>query len=344
MGIVQRLPLTRLLALTALAVSAALLAGRWHPDHRACGFGSACAEVASSRFGQVLGVPLPCLGVLTFATLLGLSFFPSPWTDRVRGVLARAAGLGGVVLLFLQLGVIRRVCPYCLAVDVSAVLMAALEVGGWQDPSPRPGGRRGRWLWGGGTVAALGAGLLLGSAGTSGAGPVPVPPEVAALWVPGKINVVEVADFQCPHCRTMHAVLTLFLDEEGDRVHFVRVTAPLPAHAQARPASRAFLCAARQGRGDDMAEALFAAEGLTPEAYARLAGSLGLSMPAFGACVADPATDERLDADVAWVRRASPQGLPVIWVQDRMFYGEQPIDALRQAARAAEQDLRRPER
>jgi uncharacterized membrane protein/protein-disulfide isomerase len=341
MRTVRRLPLTRLLALVALAVSGVLLAGQWRPDHAACGFGSACAEVAASPFGQILGVPLPVLGVLAFGTLFGLSLFSSPWADRLRGVLARAAGVGGLVLLVIQFGVIGRVCPYCVAVDVSAVLLAALDVAGWRDPAPD--GRRGRLLWAGGAAAVLAAGILLGSVRTSAdeGRPVPVPPEVAALWVPGKLNVVEVADFECPHCRGMHAVLTLFLDEEGDRVHLVRVAAPRPAQPKARTAGRAFLCAAGQGRGDDMAEALFAAEDLTPEGCARLAGSLGLSLPAFRACVADPATDERLDADVAWVRRASPQGLPVIWVQDRMLYGEQPIDALRRAARAAEQDLAR---
>jgi protein-disulfide isomerase/uncharacterized membrane protein len=346
MRIAQRLPVTRLLALTALTGSAVLLAAHWHPGDRTCGFGSACDEVSSSRFGQVLGVPLPLLGLLAFGPLLGLSLFPSPSTRWLHRAMALAGGIGGLVLILLQVGVLGRVCPYCLAVDVSAVLLGLLEVRGWHDPPPQAPGRRGRLLWLGATAAALGAGVLLGSVGTSGAGPrpTPVPPEVSALWVPGKVNVVEVADFQCPHCRQMHAVLALFLDEEGDRVHFVRVAAPLPGHPQARPASRAYLCAARQGRGDDMAEALFAAADLTPEACDQLAASLGLATPAFRACVADPATDEQLDADVAWVRRASPQGVPVVWVQDQMLYGVQPVDALRKAARAAERNLERSER
>jgi uncharacterized membrane protein/protein-disulfide isomerase len=337
MAIVPRLTAARLLALTALTVSAALLVDRFRPGHGLCRFESACAEVASSWVGQALSMPLPLLGVLTFATLLGLSLFPSPRTGWLRRALGLVAGVSGLVLILLQLAVIRRVCPYCLVVDVAAVLIAILEVGRWQD-GPQPAGG-GKLLWLTATAAALGAGVLLGSVGIFGvaAEPAPVPPEVSALWVPGKINVVEVADFQCPHCRKMHTVLSLFLDEEGDRVHCVRVAAPMPAHPQGRPASRAFLCAARQGRGDDMAEALFAVDGPAPEACERLAASLGLSMPAFRACVADSATDERLDADVSWVKRASPRGLPVIWVQDRMLYGEQPLDALREAARAAEE-------
>jgi protein-disulfide isomerase/uncharacterized membrane protein len=334
-----RLTATRLLALTAMTVSAVLLVDHFRPDHPVCGFESACREVAASRFGQVLGVPLPLIGVLAFGALLGLSLAPSAATGRVRRALALAAGLAGLLLIFLQVGVLHRLCPYCLLVDVSAVLLAVLEVAGGGDGRPEALGGKARTLWLGGTAAALGLGIVVASVGSHGAAPrpEPPPPEVTSLWVPGKINVVEVADFQCPHCRKMHAVLSLFVDEERDRVHFVQLTAPMPAHPQARPAARAFLCAAQQGEGDVMAEALFAARDLAPAACERLAASLGLSLPSFRACVADPATDQRLDADAAWVRAASPNGLPVIWVQEQMLYGEQPIDALRAAARAAEE-------
>src|SRR5262249_40942163 len=142
----------------------------------------------------------------------------------------------------------------------------------------------------------------------------------------------------CPHCRAMHAVLVRLLAEEKDnpRLHFVRVAVPMPSHARARPAARAFVCARAQGKADEMAEALFAAPDLAPEGCERLAAARGLSLPAFRACVAAPETDRLLDADAAWVRRASPRGLPVVWVQDRMFFGAQRLETLRAAVRAAE--------
>ena len=61
-----------------------------------------------------------------------------------------------------------------------------------------------------------------------------------------------------------------------------------------------------------IADALFLAPSLAPDRCEQIAASLGLSPPAFRACAADPATEERLDADVAWVRAASPGGLPVV--------------------------------
>ena len=88
-----------------------------------------------------------------------------------------------------------------------------------------------------------------------------------------------------------------------------------------------------------MAEALFVAWDLTPDGCEQLATSIGLSQPAFRACVVAPDTDQRLNADVEWVKVASPRGLPVIWVQDRMLFGVQPIEALRDAVREAERQI-----
>jgi uncharacterized membrane protein/predicted DsbA family dithiol-disulfide isomerase len=335
MRIGLRTHLTRLLALAALAVSAALLVQYVRPNPGWCGFDSGCEQVLQSPFGRVLGIPLPVLGVATFGAIFAAALFPASPAGRLLGPLAAAAGLGGLALLVVQAFVLRRVCPYCLAVDVSAVALAVL--GARRRLLPAPGrGARAAWLTA--AAVAVAAAVTLGAAGGRRAGPVraPVPPQVAALWVPGKVNVVEVTDFACPHCRKMHAVLALFLDEEGDRVHFARVAIPMPGHAQARPAARAWRCAERQGRGDALAEALFAAADLTPAGCERLADALGLSRPAFAACAGDPAVDERLDADLAWVKAACPNGLPVIWVQDRMLFGEHPVDALREALRAAE--------
>jgi uncharacterized membrane protein/2-hydroxychromene-2-carboxylate isomerase len=327
---------TRLLTLVALAASAALLVDYLVPNPRFCGFHADCEQVLSSPFGRALGVPLPLVGVLTFAALFGLSLFPASGAGRLLRPLALGAGAGGLVLILLQVLVLRHVCPYCMAVDVSALAVALLEAPGVRPEGPPALGRRARSFWLAAAVAALAAGGALGSAGRweapEGTG---APPQIRALWRPDKVTVVEVADFECPHCRRMHAVVMQLLREEGDRIHFVRLTAPMPAHPHARDASRAFLCADGQGRGDDMAQLLFAADSLTPQACEEIASSLGLAMDKYRACVTDRATEERLDADAAWVRAASPRGLPVVWVQDRMFFGVQPFAALRGAVAEA---------
>ena len=336
MATVQPTHVIRLLALVALAVSAALLVNHFRPNPRLCGYESDCDDVLSSRFSSVLGVPLPLVGLVTFGAIFGLSLSTGRRAVRLLGPLTVAAGVGGLALLLLQVFVLYRLCRFCAVVDGSAVALAVVHLLWGRRVAPAPEARL-RPLWLAAAVAALGLGAAFGAAGSRPQEESrPSPPEVTALWVPGKVNVVEVADFACPHCRRMHAVLTRFLAEEGDRVHFVRLAAPLPAHPQARPAARAFLCAGEQGKGDEMAEALFLAPDLGPEWCEQIAASLGLSVPSYRACVAAPGTDARLDADVAVARNASPRGLPIVWVQGRMFFGLQPIEALRAAARAAE--------
>jgi uncharacterized membrane protein len=333
---VGRIRVVRLLALAALTVSTALLANEVGPNPHLCGYESDCEAVLSSAFAHPLGVPLPLAGVAAFAALLGMSLFPESPVGRLLGPATLAAGVCGIFLLLIQGLVLRRLCPFCALVDAAAVSMAVVQLACGHAAGPAPGVPF-RTLWVAAAAAGLALGLALGVAGgRAGDASRPPPPEVTALWVPGKLNVVEVADFACPHCRRMHAVLTRFLAEEGDRVHFVRLTAPMPAHPGARHASRAFLCAGEQGKGDAMAEALFLAPALDPDCCERMAASLRLSMPAFRACTLTPGTDARLDAGLAWVRAASPQGLPVVWIQDHMVFGLQPIEALRAAARSCQ--------
>jgi uncharacterized membrane protein/protein-disulfide isomerase len=333
MGFFQRADLTRLFALVALTVSAALLAESLHPNLWFCGYDAPCQKVLSSPFGRVLGVPLPLIGVLTFAAVLGLSLFPVPRTRWLLALLAAAAGAGGAVLILVQVFVLRQLCPYCLVVDAAAVLLAVSEVSRGTGKPMAPPDERVRYGWLTAAALAFVAAVVFASVG----GWVydrEAPPQLTALWLPEKINVVEAVDFECPHCRDMHAVVGRLLEEEPD-VHFVRLAAPMATHPHSRHAARAFLCAQAQGKGDAMAEALFAAENLTPEHCEEIAASLGIPLDPFRACVADPATDERLDADLAWIKAASPDGLPVVWVQERMFFGVQSLETLRAAVAAA---------
>jgi uncharacterized membrane protein/protein-disulfide isomerase len=327
-----------LFALIGLAASSALLAGYLQSNSGFCGFDSSCDHVLHSPFGRFLGVPLPFIGVLTFAALLAIPNLPLPWKRQLLRTLSVCAGMGGLFLILVQVAAIGQVCPYCLVVDTSAILLAIIEIGWKPGELPPVSKRRTQVICILTAGAALGVGFVLGS--VSGSRPAQatgsVPREVTRHWLPGKINVVEVADFQCPQCRQMQPVLMQFVHELGDRVHFVQLTAPMPSHHQARNASRAFLCAQKQGQGEAMAELLFSAAALTPKQCEKLAESLGLSMGSFCTCVTDPATDRRLDATLDWVKAASPQGLPAIWIQDRMLFGMRSLDSLREAARGIE--------
>ena len=342
----HRLDALRGVALVALAASVLLLIEWSLAGPRLCGFASDCDRVTRSRFGSPLGIPLPALGVLAFGAVFGLSLAPGTRAGRLLRPLSIATALAGVFLIGVQIFVLRHLCPYCLLVDVLAVAGGCLVVTDRRSGVTPAISTKARTLWiSAAAVLTLGTSLGVLAGGEGIGEKVPVPPRVAASWVPGRVTLVEIYDFQCPYCRRLEPVLTAFLAEEGDRIHHVRLTVPMPAHRHARPASRAFLCAGRQGEGDAMAKRLIVSPLLTPEACEHVASSLGLALPEYRSCVSDRATDGALDADLAWVKDAHPAGLPVIWVQDRPLSGLRPDrarDTLRAAVRAARERLKLP--
>jgi uncharacterized membrane protein len=332
--------LVRLLALLALTVSAALLVNQLWPGPGLCGHDSGCAHVSAGPVGHLL----PGIGMLVFGALFVCSFVAAGWAVTVQRCLAVAACWFGVVLILWQVLVIGDLCPYCLVVDGAGMAIAVIELFGNRGRRSPTGTVRARLLWSGAALLAVGLGIGAGPLRSHGktAAVGGVPPEVRALWVPGKINIVEVADFQCPQCRRMHAVIEPFLRDAGDRVHFELVIAPLARHEQARDAGRAYLCAQELGKGEPMAEELFAARRLQPADCEHIASFLGIPVGSFRACVRRSEIDERLDDNLSWSTAASPNGLPVTWVQERVLFGVQSLQALRQAAESAEQQIPSP--
>lgn len=187
------------------------------------------------------------------------------------------------------------------------------------------------WAWAGLGVLAIAAPLGWPHVRPS----APVPSVIRELYEPGKINVVEFADFQCPHCRDLHVRLKEVLASYGDRVHFDRRHVPLPMHPQAGDAARAALCAEAQGQGDAMADHLFTAEDLSPRANRRAAERLGLALDRYEACLAAPATEARIAGDIDLLREAGFEGLPTTYVGGQRILGAERTEVFRDAIESA---------
>jgi predicted DsbA family dithiol-disulfide isomerase/uncharacterized membrane protein len=316
----------RLALLVAIAVSAALLIDYFRPLPAFCDVGSGCDKVRASGYGSIFRIPVPLLGLLAFTALMVMSLARTDGAIRLTRRLALLGGAVGVLLLLVQAFQLKVFCRLCVAVDTSAIAagLSALASRRASDAPSPPGAR---WLWPAATAFAM---LLPGAWAILQPSP-PVPPEIASLWVPGKINVVEFADFQCPFCRQLHPRMVEVLREYDDRVNFVRLNVPLPSHANARTAAAAYCCAEDQSRAEEMADALFQSESLSPEACERLAASLGLSMPAYRACIASAATDSRIEEQIKRARAAGLAGLPTVWVGEKLLVGLQPVETLRAA-------------
>ncbi|HEX7670399.1 MAG TPA: vitamin K epoxide reductase family protein, partial [Polyangiaceae bacterium] len=264
------LVLCRVSVLSALAASAALYLQYLRPAEAAfCGLESGCEAVRRAGFSYFFGSPLfsiPLVGLVAYAVVLWISLFApeAPWTLWLTSV----GAVGALGLLGAQTFVVHAFCWLCVAVDVSAVLSAAFAFAERRTRRQHSGNafdplKRGAW------ILLSGVAIAFPTVWTIVKPAPPVPASVRALYVPGKVNVVEFADFECPYCRRLHPVLKSVLHEyPAERLHFVRRHVPLPGHPDALPAARAAVCAEQQGLGEKLADKLVELE-LSPAADRR---------------------------------------------------------------------------
>lgn len=305
------------LCIVALAASAASLAEQSFGDGTFCSFESGCESVTHSEYGYPLGVPLPYFGILGFAAILGLSLIGGRNAIRFARGLALLAALVGAGLLVIQFAVLGQVCQLCLITDVSGICMGLLAA--FPLPTEAPSNPA-RAAWSVPAVLAIAAPLVIAYSD-----PKPESPDwVKAEWQADAITIVEVTDFECEHCRRADEYVREVLKERPE-VRLVRLPVAMPKHANSRTAALAYHAAHAQGRGNDMAEALFAAKSLTAADCRTLAGTLGLNLNDYDRVVADPATDRKVSETGAASRAAGP-GVPLIWIQEHMSYGNPTFD------------------
>jgi protein-disulfide isomerase len=323
--------------LVGLAVSALLLIDYIRPAPVFCEVGGGCDRIKWSVYSSLFHVPVPAYGMAGFALLGVLAMLRGP---RVRAIHLIAASLGGLFALYLLSiqAKMETFCPYCVVVDVSAILTViacSLRMHFHWDP---PAGVR--------ASLAGGAALLLAAAVPLAVGfqlgknkKVAVPASIAAelrQTPPGLVTVVDFVDFECPFCRQTHATFAPLLEENAAKIRLVRKMVPLvKIHPNAMNAARAACCGERLHQGKAMAEKLFTAEDLSAAGCEAIAESLGLDREAFRACVKDPAIDERIKEETAAFRSTGSRGLPTIWIDSQVFEGAQEPEVLEQAMHRA---------
>lgn len=312
-----RLFFVRGLALVALAASAASLAEQTFGDGTFCSFESGCESVTSSEYGRVAGVPLPTFGLIGYAAILALTLISVAKAIRLARGLAILGAAAGAAFVAIQVAVLGQVCQLCLVADVAAIMMGGLAVRPFEAPPPTSAVRA---VW-----SVLGVVSILVPLSLAYTDIRPDPPAwVMAEWTPDAITVVEVTDFECDHCRRADEYIRDVLKSRPE-VKLVRIPIEMPKHANSRAAAIAFRAAKAQGRGPEMAEALFASKALAAPDCRALAVKLGLKMDDYDRVVVDPDTDRDVDVASHAARQAGP-GVPLIWIHSHMIYGSPTID------------------
>jgi protein-disulfide isomerase/uncharacterized membrane protein len=322
--------LTLVLALAALAASAVLLVDYVRPAPVFCDPGGGCGKVRATVFARPFGIPLPAIGLAGIFGLALTALVPGRLSRIVQALLGWVGALAALQLLRVQWQ-LGTICPYCAVVDGAAIGLGVLSYLRWRkgwDPPP-------------GVIPAASSvfALLLAVAVPVGVGfwarmlpagiPTPIADEMKRTGH-GKVTVVDFVDFECPYCRMTHAEVKPLLEARKSSVRLARKHVPLGMHRHAMDAAKAACCSEALGKGDEMADALFAAapDDLTREGCERIAKEHGLDAARFHACVDDPATAARIAKDREAFLASHGEGLPTIWVDGTPIEGAQGRETL----------------
>jgi protein-disulfide isomerase len=134
-----------------------------------------------------------------------------------------------------------------------------------------------------------------------------------------RLTLVEFSDYQCPFCKR-HVMATLPQIERDyiatGKLRYVFRDFPMESiHAQAPKAAEAAHCAGEQGQYWEMHDKLFATQdALGPENLMQLAGTIGLKVEPFRACMDGGRHAQRIRNDIAEAEKLGVQGTPTLFI------------------------------
>lgn len=160
-----------------------------------------------------------------------------------------------------------------------------------------------------------------------------------------RVTIIEFSDFQCPACAAIQPYLKELTKTYDGKVRLYFKHYPLShIHPNAMPAAVAAECAADQDRFWPYSDTLYSRQALwarLPDAtthYTAIAGELNLNVENFNACLANPHTRQRIEADIAEAKSRGVNATPTFFVDGERLVGQVFAS---DGARAVERALRR---
>ncbi len=149
------------------------------------------------------------------------------------------------------------------------------------------------------------------------------------------VTIVDIADFECPHCREVVPRLDAMLSTYPGQVRLVYKAFVLSFHAQAEPAARAAFAAGEQGKFWEMEHILFERQQhLEDSDIERYAKMLKLDVPKWKASLHSPAVKARLEKDGSSARPRNSGDADDLYQRPRTRHRERGV-ARRQGGRRA---------
>jgi protein-disulfide isomerase len=152
------------------------------------------------------------------------------------------------------------------------------------------------------------------------------------------LEIVEFADFQCPHCKDAQANMER-IAVDFPKARFVFENLPLPQHPAAAEAAAYGVCVTRQGGSDAFfsfaAAAFDGQDGLATADGAALTlnsavTKAGLDPAKIAACAANPAAADAIEASKKLAQDLGINQTPILVVNGRLVPANAPYDTIKQ--------------
>lgn len=138
--------------------------------------------------------------------------------------------------------------------------------------------------------------------------------------------LVEFLDYECESCRAAYPFIEDLRADYAENVTFVHRYFPLPGHRNSMNAAVAVEAAAQQGAYEPMYQRMFETQTEWGESaedkstvFRGFAEDLDLDMAAYDAAVADPATQQRVQQDVADGAALGVSGTPTFFLDGQVL-------------------------
>jgi protein-disulfide isomerase len=152
-----------------------------------------------------------------------------------------------------------------------------------------------------------------------------------------KVTIVEYSDFQCPYCSSAHVTVKDLLKQYEGKVKVAYKHLPLEMHNWAKVAAEAAVCVHKQNPETfwKLSDYFFANQrALTSETFdAKLqefSAQNGVNGEELKKCMADPATKQKVEADMAEAKSLGLSSTPSFIVNGRTVIGAKPLDQFKQ--------------
>jgi protein-disulfide isomerase len=146
-----------------------------------------------------------------------------------------------------------------------------------------------------------------------------------------RVTIVEFADYQCQHCRSVQASLKQIMTEYDGRVRIIAKDFPLRSHALAWSAAEAARCAAELGQYWPYRDRLFERQpAFAREQLIEYATELGLDAERFRRCVDERRFAAAVQTDVEQARALGVHRTPTFLVNGRVMIGTHPVETFRE--------------